>query len=138
MSASVSLQDILIALLKGSDDVKDIVGARIFDGVPSTATFPYVSLGASEYVPADTDCIAGRQETVQIDCWSQDKGRVWPCKALVDAVKAALHDADVDDNALASGAVASLSVERTRVFIEPDNKTAHGLVQVTAVIEEPT
>ncbi|MBX8785276.1 DUF3168 domain-containing protein [Ochrobactrum sp. GRS2] len=133
MSVSVSLQDVIFNRLLASQPVTEIVGARIYDGVPEDAEFPYISFGAIDYVPDDADCITGRQETIQIDCWSRAEGRKWPCKALADAVKKALHDTEDD---MSNGALVFMRVTMVRVIDDPDGITAHGIVQITAIIEE--
>ncbi|MEA3534280.1 DUF3168 domain-containing protein [Rhizobium sp. CC-YZS058] len=136
MSASVGLQDIILARLRGSDAVAALVGQKIYDGVPTTAAYPYVSLGATDLRLDDADCVSGREETVQIDCWSQDNARLWPCKALVDSVVRALVKEGGDADEIPDGFVLEFRLELARVFLDADAKTAHGVVQVTAIVEE--
>lgn len=135
MSASVSLQDVILAALLADMGVQALVGNRIYDRAPSDPglVYPHVTFGPSDYVPDDADCITGRIEDVQLDIWSRDQGRKWKCKAIVDAVKAALHDheADMGDHALVS-----MRVMLCRVLDDPDGSTVHGVVQVEAVIDE--
>jgi hypothetical protein len=133
MSVSVDFQDVILRLLEESAAVQAIVGDRIYDGVPDNAVFPYISFGPSDYNPDDADCIGGREETIQLDCWSRDDGRKWPCKQLVDAVKSAVHEKDAE---MTSGALVQMRVTLARVLDDPDRITAHGVVQVTATIEE--
>ena len=136
MSVSVGLQDVILARLKGSAAVSTIVGDRIFDAVPTDAVPPYVSLGPTDFRLDDADCAPGREETVQIDCWSQDNARLWPCKALVDAVVRALVNEGNDADEISDGFVLEFRLELARVFLDADAKTAHGVVQVTAIVEE--
>jgi hypothetical protein len=133
MSVSVSLQDLILAKLQADAGVTAIVADRIVDGPDEDTEFPYISFGPMDFTPDDADCIFGREETVQLDCWSRDQGRKWPCKQLVDAVKAALHDTEGE---LTAGALVQMRVTLIRVFDDPDNLTAHGVVQVTATTEE--
>lgn len=130
---SVELQDVIIAALKADASVAAIVGDRVYDRAPEGVTFPYISLGATNSIPEDADCIDAESETVQIDIWHRDQGRKWKCKATVNAVRAALHEADLD---LDTNALALMRVTLTRVQIDPDNITAHGIVQVEAIVEE--
>lgn len=136
MSVSVGLQDVILASLKGNAAVSAIVGDRVFDGVPTGAALPYVSLGPSDFRLDDADCVPGREETVQIDCWSEDNARLWPCKALVDAVVRALVNNDPDAHELTGGFVLEFRLELARTFLDSDGKTAHGVAQVTAIVEE--
>lgn len=133
MSASLSLQDAILAALKNDAEVQALVGARIWDRAPDKAAFPHITFGPSDIVPEDYECISARVETVQIDIWSRDQGKKWPCKRIVDAVKGALHrhTADLGDHALAS-----LRVTLARVVDDPDGITVHGIVTCEATVEE--
>jgi hypothetical protein len=134
MSVSVSLQDLVLALLKGAQAVSDMVDDRIIDGPDEDTAFPFISFGPDDAVRDDAECIPGRRQTMQLDCWSRDQGKLWPCKRLVDAVVGALHEAEGD---LSVGALVSLRVALAQTFLDSDGKTAHGVVQVTATVEEP-
>lgn len=133
MSVSVSFQDLVLAKLLASPAVTAIVGDRIVDGNDDDLSFPNITFGPSDFTPDDVDCIRGREETLQLDCWTRDGGKKWPCRKLVDAVKDALHDADGE---LETGSLVLMRVDLVRVLDNPDGITTHGVVQVTAVIEE--
>ena len=133
MSASSALQKAIYEALVADAAVGALVGGRIYDGVPSTATFPYVSFGPDQSLEDDAECISGEDIYLQIDCWSRDQGRKRPCKEIRDAVKAALHDADLslDD----PYALSFIRVPRAEVKIAADNITAHGVLTVQAAVE---
>lgn len=133
MSVSVSFQDLVLSRLKDAAAVTAIVDDRIIDGNDDDLAYPNITFGASDFTPDDADCIRGREETLQLDCWTREGGKKWPCRALVDAVKAALHDAD---GVLSTGALVLMRVDLVRVFADPDGITTHGVVQVTGIIEE--
>jgi hypothetical protein len=132
MSYSVALQDLIIETLKADADIAAIVGGRVYDQAPENATFPYITLGSTSAIPDDAECVPGVTETVQIDIWHRDQGRKWRCKETLNLVYAALHDADLE---IDSGALAILRVVLTRVENDPDKITAHGIVQVDAMVE---
>ena len=133
MSASVALQAAIYERLTADPRVSAIVADRVFDGAPTGAAFPYIEFGPSDAVPADAECVPGRIETLQIDCWSRKDGRLSGARALADAVKAALHHAELD---LGDHALLSLRVAQSRTFMDQDGLTAHGVVTVEGVIEE--
>lgn len=133
MSVSIAFQDLVLAKLLASPAVTAIVSDRIVDGNDDDLSFPNITFGPSDFTPDDVDCIRGREETLQLDCWTRDAGKKWPCRALVDAVKDALHDAGGE---LETGALVLMRVDLVRVLDDPDGITTHGVVQVTAVIEE--
>lgn len=133
MSISVALQDFILDRLKTSPGVAAHVSGRIYDQPPATALFPYISFGASDFTTDKFGCIDGREETLQLDIWHRDQGRMWPCKATVDAVVQALDDVDAELGV--GGSVATLRVGLVRCVIDPDGITAHGVVQVNALID---
>lgn len=133
MSVSVAFQDLLLAKLKADPVVASLVSNRVWDSPPASPVFPYITLGATDFTPTDADCIDMREETVQLDVWTRANGRKWPCKQIVDAVVNVLRRLDGD---LTSGALVGVRLELSRVFDDPDGITVHGVVQVTAMIEE--
>lgn len=133
MSVSVSLQDFIIASLQADTAVSSLVGGRIWDNPPKKPDFPYITLGATDFRIDDADCIDMREETIQIDCWERKGGRKWPCKQIVDAVVNVMRRLEGD---LAVGTLVDTRIEIARVLDDPDGITAHGVVQVTAIIEE--
>lgn len=132
MSVSVALQDFIIAQLLAAPDVTALVGTRIWDRPPVNPEFPYIALGATDFTLDDADCIDMREETVQIDCWSRDNGKKWPCKQIVDAIVKALRHPEGD---LTTGALVDGSIDIARLLDDPDGISVHGIVQFTALIE---
>ena len=132
-SPSEDLQFAVHALLMGDADVQAIVDGRVHDGRPVDGAFPAISFGPGSHVPDDYECIDGRVETLQIDCWTRSKGQRRPCAALVDAVKAALHEVAAD---LRTHALVRMQVTSTRIMEDPDGSTWHGIVSLEAEIEE--
>jgi hypothetical protein len=133
MSVSVSFQDLVLARLQAAPPVTAIVGDRIVDGNDDELSYPNITFGPSDFVPDDAECIFGRRETLQLDCWTREGGKKWPCRQLVDAVKAALHEAEGE---LTTGALVLMRVGLAQVRDDPDGITTHGVVQVTGLIEE--
>lgn len=133
MSAAAALQKAVYDALVADAGVGAIVGDRIYDRMPSDGDYPCLTFGPSQTLPEDMYCITARVEVLQIDCWSRDQGRLWPTRALADAVKTALHKASLD---LQVHALARLDVDQVRVFLDADRITGHGVVTLEAEIEE--
>jgi len=133
MSASNELQTLIYQRLMAFPAVQAAVADRIYDQPSATATLPYISFGPSDAVEDDADCITGRVETIQIDCWSRYQGGFKEVKTLADAVKKALHRyaGEMEVNALVE-----MTVETVRFFRDPDGVTSHGVVTVQAIVEE--
>lgn len=132
MSISVSLANFVIASLKSDPVVASLVNSRIWDHPPANRDFPYISLGPDDFRVEDADCIPMREQTLQIDCWSRENGKKWPCKEIVDAVVNVLRDIDGD---LSEGALVETRIDLARVMDDPDGITAHGIIQFTAILE---
>lgn len=136
MSASSDLQKLIRDTLKADTSVMALIN-EIYDSVSSNpwgSKAAYISFGPVDVVEDDAECIVGGSHTVQLDCWSRRMGAVH-CKQIVDAVKVALHERDVE---LASYGLVQMRVTTRRVFRDPDGLTTHGVVTVEADIEEET
>ena len=125
------LQGAIYERLTTDPAVTALISGRVYDDVSASATFPYVSIGPVDSVEDDADCITGLEVAQQIDCWSRAKGSL-ECKQLVDAVRAALHNYDLD---LATNALVFFECRTTRVTKDPDGITKHGILGFEASIE---
>ncbi len=136
MSVSVDFATLIGTALKADAAVAAIVGDRVIDGRPAgKLPAPCITLGPSDVVEDDHDCIPGRVEVLQVDCWAADGGKLWPARQLADAVRAALHEAELVLDG--SAALVACRVVQHRVFLDADGLHAHGVVQVEGLIEEP-
>lgn len=134
MSASAALQIAVIAALKADSAVAGYLGQRIYDNSPVAEVFPYVTLGPSQELDDSAECIDGSEVFQQIDIWTQEGGSQLTAKRICGAVRKALHGADL---ALAEPyALLLVEVESTSVVGDPDEKIAHGIVNVRALVEE--
>ena len=137
-SPSLDLQTAVFNRLISDEAVSAIVGPRVYDNVPSRPMpadlFPYISFGPSYYNTADSECIRAREETLQVDCWTDDHGKKRPCRILTDAVKRALHGYSVELDGV--NALVEMEVALVRVMEDPSETIVHGVVQVIAMIEE--
>lgn len=134
MSVSVALQKLLYDALRADRGMRDLVAGRVYDRVPKEPEFPYVSFGSYDFVPDEADCIYAGEHTQQLDFWSRAAGRV-EARRLVDAARHIIKE--IDDVDMGEYSLAGLRVVLARVFGDPDGLTSHGVLQVTATIEEP-
>lgn len=134
MSASAALQSAIIAALKASGAVAAALGTRIYDNAPDKALYPHLTLGPSQELDDSAECIDGSECFQQIDIWTREGGSQLGAKEICGAVKKALHGADL---ALADPfTLVLIEVESFRVMGDPDEKIAHGIVNVRALIDE--
>jgi hypothetical protein len=132
-NVELELQGVLIARLKADPAVSALVNGRVYDSVPSSSTFPYVSYGPCDSVDDDADCITGLIVAQQIDCWSRGVG--YPeVKKIADAVRAALHDHEVQ-MPLSTNGMAYFEHRNTRIMRDPDGLTSHAILSFEAGVQ---
>lgn len=132
-SASRELQKVILDALVADAGLGALIGNRIYDRMPTDGEYPCITFGPADEIPDDADCISGEEHSVQLDVWSRDQGRLGPCKDITAAAKAALHDAAL--TMPTPYALCFIRVASTRVFIDRDGITAHGVVSVQAMVE---
>ncbi|WP_375588904.1 DUF3168 domain-containing protein [Hoeflea alexandrii] len=94
MSAN-QLQQAVVERLANSPAVLAITGAgRIFDRLITRAEPPYLVLGEIVSTDYSTGDELASEHRFEIEAWSKDNGRRQAVE-LADAVRAALHDADL-------------------------------------------
>lgn len=131
MHTELELQGAIVQRLKTDLDVNALVAGRIYDRIPEERVFPYVSIGPVDMLDDSVECITGFEVFQQIDVWSRGVG--FPeCKTIVDAVRAALHDADL---ILPTNGLVFIEHRQSRVYRDPDGLTSHGALSFEASIE---
>lgn len=133
MTPSEELQKFITAELRADAVLAGLVGVGIYDNVPGDAIYPYLSYGPSDFAPDDSECVNGRVEGFQIDCWSEAQGAKAEAKRICEAVYDALHNASGE---LGTHALVSMEVVRVRVFPDADPLLTHGVVQIEAMLEQ--
>ncbi len=127
------LIDALVATLKAAPAVTAVVGQRIHAMAPRLPTYPCVVVSRSEGRPVGGVEGEGIEHLLTLTCASRFGGPE-EARALVAAVRAALHDAKP---ALAGRRLVNLRVPYADVFAGADRETTLGIVRVRAVTEAP-
>ncbi len=93
-SYALALQKSLVAALKADAGVTALVGARVYDQPPQTATRPYIRIGGIEPRPLRTDGKSAASLTFAIEAHSRPltSGRVEATRCA-EAIVAALNEA---------------------------------------------
>lgn len=131
MNVSEELQRYLYAKLRTVSEVIVLAGSRVYDRVPESRVFPYISFGSSDIVDDSAECIEAETHTIQLDVWSRAVGK-GECKNLVDGIKKALQR---DEPVIADNAIVEMEVRFTQVVPDPDGLTTHGIIQVEIKVE---
>lgn len=133
MSVASALQKLIRDRLRATPAVSNAIGGRVYDSVPKDPIFPYLSFGSYDFVPDDSDCIFAGVHTQMLDIWSRKVGRV-ECKDITEAVRRVLRGYETD---LGDCGLVGIEIDFADVIMDPDGLTAHGRVQIRAMIEEP-
>ena len=128
---SLELQSAIVTKLKADSGVMAVVADRIYDNVPPTATFPYLSLGDSQVLPDDADCIDGTEIVFSIDGWSRSIS-VPECKQLSKAVVAALDDQPIT---VSGYDVVVFILNSISYMRDPDGLTRHVAISFRILIQ---
>lgn len=134
IAPAVEIQGFIVSRLKANTALMALING-VYDVPPASpwgTKNAYVSLGATDIIPDDADCVTGETHTVQIDVWSRAVGMP-ACKAICSAVKRSLHDAPVE---FAENALVSVQCTLSRTLRDPDGLTNHGVLQFEFRIED--
>ncbi|MEO1282940.1 MAG: DUF3168 domain-containing protein [Pseudomonadota bacterium] len=106
-------------------------GSKIFDDVPRTATFPYVSLGAGQTSDWSTGDSDGAEHVLTLNVWSRAGGRR-EVLSIAEVVREALVDAELtlSDHRLVLLRMIGLDVRRGA-----DGETYQGILRFRMLTE---
>ena len=121
---SLPLQKLLVDTLRAE-------GLSVFDRVPASAASPYVSIGPSDEVEDDAECIEAVTVTQQLDVWSTEPGFV-RSRQLSAIIRGALHRRPLQ---LTGAALVEIEVRSVRYIRDPDGLTSHAAISIRAQIE---
>lgn len=137
MDASYELEAAIIAALRTDTAVSSFVDSRVYDRVPvdPEPDYPYISIGPSDSVQDDAECIEAQEITIQIDCWSNGPGEAFgtaEVRKLSGAVRKALHG---EDFTLTDNALVMIEHRTTRIMRDEDGVTNHAAITFSAFVE---
>jgi Protein of unknown function (DUF3168) len=128
---SLELQAAVVTALKANAGVVAVVGSRVYDNVPPSATFPYISLGDSQVLPDKADCIDGTEIFFNLDGWSRDT-RFPECKTISKAVVAALDDQPLT---VTGYTAVVFELDNINYLRDPDGITRHVALSFRALVQ---
>lgn len=128
---ALTLQKAIRDKLLATADVTALVGTRVYDRVPIDATYPYISIGPTQTIADDAECIEGFEVFQQIDVWSQKPGFPEE-KEIAGAARRAIHRIDLS---LEGFALVEIEHRVTRHMRDPDGLTSHAAIEFRAMVE---
>ena len=122
------------ALIASADLVAAVGGEKVFDQTaPQLAVMPYVTIGECALSENDFDQGSAFDATVDIHTWSEERSRM-EANEIQEHIREALHR---NETLAPTGfGVSGIHQLFSRVMIDPDNITRHG-VQSFQIYFEP-
>ena len=131
-SAAWALQQSLYDVLRNDGGLTALLGGQdIFDDVPRSAKFPYLTLGQSLVRDWSSGGDDGHEHVLTMHVWSRANGRK-EVYEIMGALKAVLHDQAVF---MSGHLLINLRHEFSEARRDPDGETYHGVVRFRAVTE---
>ncbi|WP_157015082.1 DUF3168 domain-containing protein [Mesorhizobium xinjiangense] len=129
---ALELQKAVFAALSADAGlVARLGGAYIYDPVPASQAFPYVSFGKATMRDWSTASEAGSEHRIVLDVWSKAKGRAEALR-IMDDIRACL---DQVLPPLADHVLVSLAFEASELGFDDDLALYHGSIRYRALIE---
>ena len=133
--AASSLQQGIYQTLTGTSTVTDLLGGpNVFDHVPGSAKFPYLTIGETIMRDWSSGTEDGHEHIVTLHVWSRAGGQKEALE-ISGAVSDALRDTPIPLN---GHQLVNLRYEFSQTRRDPDGETYHGLVRFRAVTETQT
>lgn len=127
----LALQGAIVARLKADAPTVAFVAQRIYDEVPTSATFPYISLGDGQSNGDDIDCAKISEVYFQIHAWSRSPD---PGYVKVKGIAAAVRDAMTAPIVMPGFEVQEQQYQQTQLLRDPDGLTRHAMVEFRFII----
>lgn len=123
---ALALQGALIAAIKA---LGTAAGTRVYDSVPASATYPYVSLGPTQSVGNYADCYDGTETFQQIDVWSRAVG--YPeVKTIASAIRDTINAGDFT---IAGHTIDLVEIQDINYSRDPDGLTSRARISIRAL-----
>jgi len=132
-SGFFAVQDALYTALAGDAGIQALLGspARIYDHVQPDATFPFITLGATQAEPYDTVDHGGMSQRVALHVWSRQRGRK-ETKMILDALYQRLHHGVLT---IAGQKLVLCRFISAEALLDDDGLTYHGLAQYQIITQ---
>lgn len=128
------LQVAYVAALSADADVKTLLGdtPRLYQEAPEDdSVVPYVTVGESQVLPDEADCIDGSIVLHDFHVWSETPD-FRECKAIAATIWNVLKAAAIT---MASHRLVDLQRESLRTVRDPDGVTKHAILTIRAMTE---
>jgi hypothetical protein len=110
-----------------------LVSGRVYDRPPTTAAFPYITIGDDQVTDDGNTCSDSWEVFSDIHIWSRPQTQ---SKAEAKTLAASVVDRLRGLSSVSGYAVTVASMESARTFRDGDGITEHGVVTMRFVLDE--
>lgn len=121
-----------IYLALGGDSLLSSLVAGVYDRPAQTTAYPYITVGETLCHDWSTKTSTGTECQLTLDIWSREGGRK-ETASIAQQVHSLLHDAALP---LSGYSLVSLRMVASRIELEKDGWTYHGILTFRAFIEQ--
>ena len=130
MSFEVAAQTAVYGALTSSVDLMALVNG-VYDAVPETEVFPYITIGEDTHTSWTTNTTLGTDVQLVISVWSRKRGRL-ETKTIQGEVYDALNRANL---AYSGHDIINVELLDSSSFMDADGLTRHGVQTFRMLIE---
>ena len=130
MSFETAVQTAVYDSLKADAGLMALISG-VYDAVPETEVFPYVTIGEDSHVGWSTNTTLGTDVNVVISTWSRKRGRL-----QTKQIQGEIYDALNRTTLTYTGyVIINVELEGSESFMDADGLTRHGVQSFRVLIE---
>ncbi len=130
MSFEIAVQSAIYTALTGDTGLMALIEG-VYDSVPETEVFPYVTIGEDSHASYTTNTTLGTDVSCVIHTWSRDRGKK-ETKTIQGEIYDALNRASLT---YAGHKIVNCELESSDSFVDADRLTRHGVQSFRVLIE---
>jgi len=130
MSFELAIQNAVYTALTNDAGLMTLISG-VYDSVPETEVFPYLTLGEDTHTGWTTNTTLGTDVQIVINCWSRSRGRK-ETKTIQGEIYDALNRAALTYNGYD---IINIEMLDSSSFIDADGLTRHGVQTFRVLIE---
>lgn len=130
------LQAAIVEVLAADSELQSLIGnpVRLYSQVKANPNPPYVTIGQATEDDDSVENLDAAEIFPDLHVWSDSPAKDYvECHRICSAIRRALHNADLT---LSENRCVQIQHRITRVFVDADNITRHGVVTFHAFTEE--
>lgn len=108
-----------------------VAGGRVYDAVPESAVFPYVTIGGEQIVADGNTCGDGWEVYADVHVWSRKPG--FP---EAKGIAAAAADRVTAITSIAGYSMVDVEFQDQRALRDPDGLTSHIVISFRFIIDQ--